>query len=246
MKRRRGKRTRSAGRGGRRLALAALGLLFLGPVVAVLPLRWVSVDSTAFMRRAEAGGETVQQTWVPADRLSPWLGIAVVASEDQKFPVHHGFDVDSIRQAMGDGASRGASTLSQQVVKNVYLWPGRSWIRKGLEAWLTVYLELLVPKPRILEIYLNIAQFGAGLYGAEASALTLFGKPAALLSLEESARLAAVLPAPERMNAAQPSPYVRERAAWIQGQVRRLGGPGYAPLSGSPSPVMPVAGPERP
>ncbi len=222
----------------------ALGLL--GPAIAVLPLRWVSVESTAFMRQDEARGDTVRQIWVPAEHISPWLGIAVVASEDQKFPMHHGFDLESIRDAMDDGAARGASTLSQQVVKNIYLWQGRSWIRKGFEAWLTVYLELLVPKPRILEIYLNIAQFGPGIYGAEAAATNLFGKPSALLTLDEAARLAAVLPAPQRMNAAQPSAYVRDRAAWIQDQVRRLGGPGYISLSSAEPAAVTGAPAERP
>ncbi len=179
------------------------------------------------MRQARAGGQTVHQQWVPAERMSPWLGIAVVASEDQQFPRHHGFDLASIRAALDTGAARGASTLSQQLVKNLYLWPGRSWIRKALEAWLTLYLEMLVPKDRILEIYLNVAEFAPGVYGAEAAARRLFGKSAADLSLDECARLAAVLPNPGALSAAEPSAYVQDRAAWIRDQVRRLGGPAY-------------------
>ena len=226
---RRWRSRRGGGRGRmlRRVGWLAGALLLLAPALAILPLRWVSVDSTAFMRQAEAGGVAVRQEWVAADRLSPWLGIAVVAAEDQTFPRHHGFDLGSIRAALDTGAARGASTLSQQLVKNLYLWPDRSWLRKALEAWLTIYLEALVPKARILEIYLNVAEFGTGLYGAEAAAKHLFGKSASALTLDECARLAAVLPSPKTMNAARPSAYVLERAAWITDQVRRLGGPGY-------------------
>ncbi len=225
------------GRYRRRLAWGAALIVLVAPVLAVLPLRWVSVDSTAFMRQARAEGQTVNQHWVPAGRMSPWLGIAVVASEDQQFPRHHGFDLDSIRAALDTGAARGASTLSQQLVKNLYLWPGRSWVRKALEAWLTVYLEALVPKARILEIYLNVAEFAPGVYGAEAAARGLFGKSAAELSLDECARLAAVLPNPGVLNAAEPSAYVQNRAAWIQDQVRRLGGPAYLDPEGSGPPA---------
>lgn len=225
------------GRYRRRLAWGAALIVLVAPVLAVLPLRWVSVDSTAFMRQARAEGQTVNQHWVPAGRMSPWLGIAVVASEDQQFPRHHGFDLDSIRAALDTGAARGASTLSQQLVKNLYLWPGRSWVRKALEAWLTVYLEALVPKARILEIYLNVAEFAPGVYGAEAAARRLFGKSAAELSLDECARLAAVLPNPGVLNAAEPSAYVQNRAAWIQDQVRRLGGPAYLDPEGSGPPA---------
>jgi monofunctional biosynthetic peptidoglycan transglycosylase len=223
--------SRGSGSGSRlragRLVWIVAGLAFLAPALAVLPLRWVSVDSSAFMRQAEARGVTVRQDWISAERLSPWLGIAVVAAEDQTFPLHHGFDVESIRAALDAGASRGASTLSQQLVKNLYLWPDRSWLRKALEAWLTLYLEALVPKARILEVYLNVAEFGPGLYGAEAAARALYGKSASDLTLDECARLAAVLPNPNAMSAARPSAYVLERAAWIEDQVRRLGGPGY-------------------
>jgi monofunctional biosynthetic peptidoglycan transglycosylase len=122
---------------------------------------------------------------------------------------------------------RGASTITQQTAKNLFLWQGRSWVRKGLEAWYTVLIETLWPKRRILEVYANIAEFGDGVYGAEAAARSFFDKPAAALSPGESARLAAVLPNPKRYNARKPGAYVSKRAAWIERQVRHLGGPAY-------------------
>ncbi len=125
------------------------------------------------------------------------------------------------------GRLRGASTISQQVAKNLFLWQGRSWIRKGLEVWYTVLIEALWPKERILEMYANIAEFGDGVYGAQAAAQKFWGKDAARLSPADSARLAAVLPAPRRYNAAKPGPYVQRRAAWIQRQARQLGGAAY-------------------
>jgi monofunctional biosynthetic peptidoglycan transglycosylase len=124
---------------------------------------------------------------------------------------------------------RGASTISQQLAKNLFLWQGRSYLRKGLEAWYTVLLETLWPKSRILEVYANVVEFGDGVYGAEAAAQRFFRKPASRLDAAESARLAAVLPSPRRYDAAHPGPFVQRRAQWIQRNVRRLGGPGYAP-----------------
>jgi monofunctional biosynthetic peptidoglycan transglycosylase len=130
----------------------------------------------------------------------------------------------------GDGSRRGASTISQQVAKNLFLWPGRSFVRKGLEAWFTLWIEGLWPKRRILEVYLNVAEFGPGVFGAEAAAARFFGTTAGRLSPEQAARLAAVLPAPKRWSAGQPSPYVRERTQKILVASRRLGGSAY--LSG--------------
>ena len=181
------------------------------------------------MMRARASGLEIQQEWVPWEEIAPHLSIAVVAAEDQKFPEHHGFDTQSIRSALEeDGSrSRGASTISQQVVKNLYLWPGRSWPRKGVEAYLTAFVEALWPKMRILEVYLNVAEFGPGVYGAEAAAQRFFGKGASRLSAREAALLAAVLPSPKRMNAAKPSPYMEERVEWILRQMQQLGGPSY-------------------
>jgi monofunctional biosynthetic peptidoglycan transglycosylase len=164
--------------------------------------------------------------WTPLERISPCLAAAVIAAEDQKFPRHFGFDLDSIRDAVAERERRvrGASTISQQTVKNLYLWPGRSFVRKGIEAWFTVYLELLWPKARILEVYLNIAEFGPGIYGARAASLHFFGKEPAALTEEEAARLAAVLPSPKRLSPVPSSPRVLDRARWIRGQMRNAAG----------------------
>lgn len=199
------------------------------PLLIVLPWRWLEPPESAFMMRARSEGMEIQHHWVEWSAISPYLPIAVVAAEDQKFPEHRGFDAESIRSALEEeGAKgRGASTISQQVVKNLFLWPGRSWVRKGLEACLTVFLETLWPKQRILEVYLNIAELGPGIFGAEAAARGFFGKPASDLTAREAALLAAVLPSPKRMSPASPSPYVEERVDWILRQIEQLGGPAY-------------------
>jgi monofunctional biosynthetic peptidoglycan transglycosylase len=198
-------------------------------VLLVLPLRWIDPPTSAFIRRASIYGYDVRQTWVDWSEISPQLAIAVVAAEDQNFPHHRGFDLGSIRSAMRERQrrARGASTISQQVTKNLFLWPGRSWLRKGLETYLTLYLEVLWPKRRILEVYLNIVELGPGVFGAEAAARSFFNKPASRLSAREAALLAAVLPSPKRMSAARPSAYVRRRVEWIERQVEQLGGVGY-------------------
>jgi monofunctional biosynthetic peptidoglycan transglycosylase len=210
-----------------RWLLAAALIFVLFSLALVVPLRWLDPPTSAFMLRDRLAGVAVEQAWVDYEDIGPSLPIAVVASEDQKFPLHHGFDLDAIRDAVAGGASRGASTISQQVAKNLYLWPGRSWLRKGLEAWLTLLIEATWPKRRILEVYLNIAQFGPGLYGAWAASLHYYDRPPDLISLREAARLAAVLPSPARMDPAGDSAYLAGRAAWIVGQVRGLGGPAY-------------------
>ena len=211
--------------------------LLAASVLPVLALRWLDPPGSAFMlaRRIEAlrDGErdfVLRHRWVDAAAISPQLPIALVAAEDQKFPSHNGFDVDAIRDALDErrgGGSRGASTISQQVAKNLFLWSGRSWLRKAAEAWYTVLIEVLWPKARILEVYANIAEFGDGIYGAEAAAQVFFRKPAARLNAQESALLAAVLPNPRRLRVDAPSAYVRRRQAWIARQARQLGGPAY-------------------
>jgi monofunctional glycosyltransferase len=211
-------------------------LLLLAPplfsIAAVTLLRFIDPPTSAFMlaRQWETQG-VVDYRWVAWQRLSPQLPIALVAAEDQLFPSHRGFDVEAIEAALGDrgtnGPRRGASTISQQVAKNLFLWSGRSWLRKALEAWFTVWIEMLWDKRRILEVYANIAEFGDGIYGAEAAAQRFFGKPAADLDAAESARLAAVLPSPRRYSVTHPGAYVSQRQQWIQRQVRQLGGPGY-------------------
>lgn len=235
-------RRRRGGAGWRRWAWRlAWGLPLLAVLASLLPvllLRWVDPPTSAFMLgrqfAAWSGGEpgfVLRHRWVDWDALSPQLPIALVAAEDQRFPDHRGFDLAAIDEALAanarGGRMRGASTISQQVAKNLFLWPQRSWLRKAVEAWFTVLIEAFWPKQRILEVYANLAEFGDGLYGAEAAARHFFGKPAAQLTATESARLAAVLPSPRRYSVRTPGPFVQQRAAWIEQQVRQLGGPAY-------------------
>lgn len=214
------------------------GLLawLLGSVALVLLLRFVPPPTSAFMldRRIDAlfeheQGFRLRYQWTPLEAVSPNLPIALIAAEDQKFPQHHGFDVDAIQDALADAGDgkrlRGASTISQQVAKNLFLWNGRSYLRKGLEAYFTVLIEVLWPKRRIIEVYLNVAEFGDGLYGASAASQAFFNRDAGRLSPHQAALLAAVLPNPKRFHADRPSAYVLRRAAWIERQVRQLGGP---------------------
>jgi monofunctional biosynthetic peptidoglycan transglycosylase len=171
--------------------------------------------------------QPLRQTWVDWQDISPSAKVAVIAAEDQKFVDHHGFDLQSISDALEDrqrGRVRGASTISQQVAKNLFLWPGQSWIRKGLEAYFTVLIETLWPKRRVLEIYLNIAEFGNGVFGVGAASEVFFRKSASQLNTYDAALLAAVLPNPKRMRASAPSTYVRTRQQWIMSQMRGLGG----------------------
>jgi monofunctional biosynthetic peptidoglycan transglycosylase len=205
-------------------------------ILLVATLRFVDPWSSSVMVRervaswfdGDARPFVLRQEWRDYDAISQQLALAVVASEDQMFPVHWGFDFRQIQKAMDEaqngGRSRGASTISQQVAKNLFLWNGRSWIRKGAEAWFTLLIETLWSKQRILEVYLNIAEMGPGIYGAEAAAKVFFGKPAVGLSRAEAARLAAVLPNPKRLSAARPGPYVLRRQGEIQKQMAALGG----------------------
>lgn len=199
----------------------------------MLPWRWIAPPTSAFML-AETWQSDIEidYRWTPIERISPQLAISVVASEDQKFPEHYGFDLGSIRDAFSAKRKRlrGASTISQQVAKNLYLWGGRSYLRKGIEAYLTLLIEGLWPKRRILEVYLNVAEFAPGVYGAGAASQRLFGKPASRLTLFESSLLAAVLPNPKRMRAAPPTDYVSKRARDIRREVRQLGGTHYLPF----------------
>jgi monofunctional biosynthetic peptidoglycan transglycosylase len=217
--------------------LFGLVLLFaLVSVAAVVLLRWIDPRYSAFMLETQISAWThgdsryaAHHTWVDLTRISPNLPLAVVASEDQKFPEHWGFDVEAIEKAYSLNQHshhvHGASTISQQVAKNLFLWSGRSYFRKALEAYFTVLIETCWPKRRILEIYLNIAEFGDGIYGAEAAAQRFWHKPAARLSRSDAAVLAAVLPSPERFSATAPSHYVQSRREWILGQMQALGGP---------------------
>jgi len=204
----------------------------------VLVLRFVDPPFSAFMlaRQLQAVGDgdwrfRVAYDWRDRDQVASHLPVAVVAAEDQNFARHHGFDFEAIAKARRNNARggrvRGASTISQQLAKNLFLWSGRSWVRKGIEAWYTLLLETLWPKSRILEVYVNVAEFGDGVYGAQAAARRYFGKDAVRLSTAEAARLAAVLPNPKRYSAAHPGPYVQRRTRAIQRQMRYIGGSGY-------------------
>jgi monofunctional glycosyltransferase len=216
-------------------------LLFAWLLVTALPvllLRWLHPLTSAFMLEAELAAWRAQDRpyrtdfqWVSLERISPHAAIAVIASEDQQFPFHAGFDFNSIREAVRASEHgkrlRGASTISQQVAKNLFLWNGHSLVRKGLEAYFTVLIETLWPKERILEMYLNVAQFGDGIYGVQAAARRFWHEPALRLSSSEAALLAAVLPNPLRMRPDRPSRYVLQRRDEILAQMRRLGGAAY-------------------
>lgn len=208
---------------------AWVGLLLLaGPPGLILVYRILPPPVTPLMLIRLAEGHPLRRDWVPYDAIAPALAEAVIASEDNLFCEQAlGFDVKALRgqvEAWQRGERpRGASTITMQTAKNLFLWPGRDPVRKLLEAWLTPQLALLWPKRRILEVYLNIVEFGPGLYGAEAAARSLFGQPAASLSRREAAQLAAVLPNPLAWSAARPSPSLRERAGIIERRVPQLG-----------------------
>lgn len=209
----------------RLVVLSALLAIVLSWLV-VLPLRWIEPPTTAFMLLDESKSETLRYAWVSWSDIGSSIPIAVVAAEDQKFADHSGFDLDSIKQSVEDYAEgealRGASTISQQVAKNLYLWPGRSFVRKGIEAYFTVLIEASLSKQRILEIYVNIAEFGPGIYGVREASKFYFEKTPAELSDAEAAMLAAILPNPKQLRVINPSPYVLNRQDWIFGQMQRL------------------------
>jgi monofunctional biosynthetic peptidoglycan transglycosylase len=220
-------------RSASRLILWAAALFVGATLLGVLTLRWFDPPTTAFMLREGAALEKkrskpLRHEWVDWRGIAGPMKVAIIAAEDQSFPDHHGFDLKSINDALQDRErrrrTRGASTISQQVAKNLFLWPGQSWFRKGLEAYFTVLIETLWPKQRILEVYLNVAEFGAGVFGVEAAAQAFYRKPAVRLNAADAALLAAVLPSPKRMRVNAPSRYVRSRQQWILGQMRGLGG----------------------
>lgn len=213
-----------------RVVVYAAAAVLAVTIGLVLPLRWLPPATSSFMLQNRLAQDRsparVEHQWVPRSAISRAAPRAVIAAEDQKFLTHSGFDTASIRaawQGRDSGRVRGASTISQQVAKNLWLWPGRSWVRKGLEVWLTAWIEWLWPKERILEVYLNIAQFGPDVFGVEAAGQRYFGKPAVALTPAEAARLAAVLPNPRLLRAAPASAYVLRRQRWIEGQARNLG-----------------------
>ena len=217
-----------------RAGLWACGAFVAATLLAALLFRFVPVPCSALMveRRVESWFSdrpyTSRHAWVPLERIAPCMGVAVIAAEDQAFAEHFGFDWKAIERAMAHNEKsrrkRGASTVSMQTAKNLFLWESRTWLRKGFEAYFTLLLEAAWSKRRILEVYLNIVEFGDGIYGVEAASRAYFRKSAGELRPGEAALLAAVLPSPRRYKANAPSPYVLGRQAWILNQMRLIGG----------------------
>ncbi len=229
-----------------RLAFRWFLFCIAGTIAITILFRWVPVPCSSLMiqRQIAALWQTdkayhFRYRWVDMEKISPYAPLAVIASEDQKFFSHMGFDFEAMEKAWEHNLHRrrvhGASTISQQLAKNLFLWPERSFLRKGMEVYFTVLLEGLWPKRRILEVYLNIVEFGPGIFGIEAASQAYFHKPAARLNSAESAILAAILPSPLRSNAVRPSSYISERALHIQQQMRFMGGPpSLKPLAPNP------------
>ena len=217
-------------RPGRALLLALAGVLVVS-FVAALALRFADPPFTAVMIFEPGSVAQIEHEWVSPELISVHAARAVIAAEDQRFLDHHGLDFNQISSAVEHwqrgGDLRGASTITQQVAKNVFLWNGRSFVRKGLDAWLAIVIDAVVPKNRILEIYLNVAEFDTGVFGIEAAARHYFGRSASELSLSQAAALSAVLPAPKRLRAQPPSDYVQARAQEIIEQVGLLESRGH-------------------
>jgi monofunctional biosynthetic peptidoglycan transglycosylase len=224
-----GARRRSSGPRSRlrRILLASLLALLLGPLALLLVYRFLPVPITPLMVIRLIEGEGLRQRWVPLEEIAPVLPQAVVAAEDNRFCEHAGFDWQELQgqfDALRAGEpARGASTITMQTAKNLFLWPDRSLLRKAFEAWLTPQIELLWPKRRIVEVYLNVAELGPGIYGAEAAAQAHFGKPASALSSQEAALLAAILPNPRMWSPSRPTAYLERRARTIRTRIEQLG-----------------------
>jgi len=208
----------------RKAVIIGVAFLVLFPATVILVYGFVPPPITPLMLIRMTEGEGITKDWTPLSHISPNVPDAVIAAEDNRFCIHFGFDFEAIQDALEQyeksGELRGASTISMQTARNLFLWPGRNWVRKGLEAYLTVLLELLWPKQRIMEVYLNVAEWGPGIYGVEAASRAYFGKDVAKLSRYQAALLAAVLPSPREWSANPPDRYVAERAGVI---VRRIG-----------------------
>ena len=212
-----------------RLLKKIFWILFISQLVYIVVLRFVDPPITITQIVSLFSGDGLKRDMVSVDDVSPNARLAVIASEDQLFPDHNGFDFKSIEKALAynakkPGRVRGASTISQQVAKNVFLWQGRSWIRKGLEVYFTFMIELIWGKQRIIDVYLNVAEMGEGIYGIEAASRSYFKKPATKLSRREAAMIAACLPNPKKYKVAPASRYVNARAGWIQRQMNNLSG----------------------
>lgn len=211
--------------------LFKLFLWFIGlSVLWVLIYKFLPVPYTPLMAIRSIEGDEKYQTrhnWVPIEEISTYLQLAVICAEDQTFLSHSGFDREAIEKALKNNEKgkklRGGSTISQQTAKNVFLWPGRTWFRKGMEAYFTLLIEALWSKERILEVYLNSIEMGDGVYGAEAASHFWFNKPAQKLKVEQAAAIAAILPSPMRYSANPPGSYVARRTQWIVRQMRNYG-----------------------
>ncbi|MGL6042975.1 MAG: monofunctional biosynthetic peptidoglycan transglycosylase [Sandaracinobacteroides sp.] len=205
------------------LVKAVLGLVAFS-LVWTLAYRFVNPPATYLSIRDRVAGVEVKQEWVGLSGMSRHIPRAVIAAEDSLFCEHRGFDIEAIEKAMARNKQgkklRGGSTISQQTAKNAFLWPGRNFVRKGLEAWFTVLIETIWGKPRIMEVYLNVAEFGRGVFGVEAASRHYFNKPASKLSRQEAARLAAILPQPIKRDAASPGRYTQRYANRIAGRTR--------------------------
>jgi monofunctional biosynthetic peptidoglycan transglycosylase len=207
---------------------------FIVSIASVIFFRWVPIPITPLMLircvEQKMDGKTMKlsKDWVSLEEIAPSLQLAVVCSEDQNYLKHNGFDFEAIEKAMDYNEThkrtRGASTISQQTAKNVFLWPGRSYIRKGFEVYFTFLIETIWNKERIMEVYLNVIEMGDGVYGAQAASKTFFNKDAKHISKSEAATIAAVLPNPIRFNAGKPSSYIQGRRSWIMNQMNMWGG----------------------
>ncbi|MBL7925172.1 MAG: monofunctional biosynthetic peptidoglycan transglycosylase [Bacteroidia bacterium] len=213
-----------------RIILRVVLAFFLLSVFSTLLFRFVPVPVTPLMliRYFEMEEGKIDKEWKSLEEISDHLPLAVVTAEDQKFEEHFGFDLEAIEKAVKYNERhkgkkvKGASTISQQTAKNVFLWPGRSWIRKGLEVYFTFLIELLWSKERIMEVYLNVIEMGPGVYGAEAASTYYFRKPASKLSKSEAASIAAILPNPIRWSAAKPTPYIVKKRNWIMRHMNKI------------------------
>jgi monofunctional glycosyltransferase len=221
------RRPSRAARRLRRILLGGLLVVLLAPPALLLVYRFLPVPITPLMVIRLVEGEGLRRQWVPLNQIAPALPQAVIAAEDNRFCEHFGFDWAELKgqiDALFAGErARGASTITMQTAKNLFLWPGRDPVRKALEAWLTPQIELLWPKRRIMEVYLDVAELGPGIYGAEAAARAHFGKPAAALTRQEAALLAAILPNPRAWDPGRPTAYLQARARTIRTRVDQLG-----------------------
>ncbi len=209
-------------------------VFFIVSIASVIFFRWIPIPVTPLMlircveQKMDGKGLKLKKDWIPFEEISPNLQLAVVCSEDQNFLKHNGFDFDAINKAMKYNEThkktRGASTISQQTAKNVFLWSGRSWLRKGFEVYFTFLIETCWSKQRIMEVYLNVIEMGDGIYGAQAASTIFFHKDAKKISKSEASLIAAVLPNPRKFSAAKPSTYVKKRQAWVIHQMALWGG----------------------